>query len=40
VADKLVRAADVPVLVCRGTGKRCKRYPEKANPQVRARALV
>jgi nucleotide-binding universal stress UspA family protein len=37
VADKLVRAADVPVLVCRATGRRSKGVSGKANAQVRAR---
>ena len=37
VADKLVRAAEVPVLVCRPTGKRSKRTSGEANLQVRSR---
>jgi nucleotide-binding universal stress UspA family protein len=40
VADKLVRAADVPVLVVRPTGKRSKRRSGGVNAQVRARAVV
>jgi nucleotide-binding universal stress UspA family protein len=40
VADKLVRAADVPLLVVRPTGKRSKRSSGAANPQGRARTVV
>jgi nucleotide-binding universal stress UspA family protein len=40
VADKLVRGADVPVLVVRPTGKRSKRRSGGVNVQVRAGAAV
>jgi nucleotide-binding universal stress UspA family protein len=39
VADKLVRAADVPVLVCRATGKRSRRISGQAGAPVRARTV-
>jgi nucleotide-binding universal stress UspA family protein len=40
VADKLVRAADVPVLVVRPTGKRSKRSSGRVNARGSARAAV
>jgi nucleotide-binding universal stress UspA family protein len=40
VADKLVRGAEVPLLVCRVTGKRAKRAPGKASAPAHARAGV